>query len=318
MVNLLYLAKPTYGGWVTFNSYLAKINDTHIYKITKRTERKFREYGYGVKYQNITISDFMELDGEIVITALDKNFINLLSDFTKKVTIVIHDPTEFKSNKDVIIPFLKKNRVITIRESVKELLDKLGVNNIFKNHPYILDPDVTINKKKNRAVSISRIDYDKNTNIILEANKHLDKPIDIYGAKNDRYVYFKLKNIDSMREDDPESCYKGKFGKDQGALNNILCDKKFVVDLSSIKGDGGGSQYTFLEAIQYGCVLILNKKWLINNSIFIDGVNCLAVENTQELVNILTRIPSEEKLKTININAKRLLDEFINIDQWIF
>ena len=108
MVNLLYLAKPTYGGWVTFNSYLAKINKTHIYKITKRTEKKFREYGYGVKYQNITINDFMELDGEIVITALDKNFINLLSDFDKKVTIVIHDPTEFRSNKDLIIPFLKK------------------------------------------------------------------------------------------------------------------------------------------------------------------------------------------------------------------
>lgn len=318
MVNLLYLAKPTYGGWVTFNSYLAKINNTHIYKITKRSEKKFREYGYGVKYQNITINDFIELDGEIIITALDKNFINLLSNFDKKVTIVIHDPTEFRSNRDLIIPFLKKNKVITIRESVKELLDRLGIDNIFKNHPYILHPNININKKKKGAVSISRIDYDKNTNIILEANKLLDNPIDIYGAKNDRYVYFKLKNIDSMREDDPESCYQGKFGKDQQALNNILGDKKFVVDLSSIKDDGGGSQYTFLEAIQYGCVLILNKKWLIDDSIFIDGVNCLAVENAHELVNILNSSYSDEKIKTINFNAKKLLDEFININQWIF
>ena len=37
--NLFYLAKPTYGGWVTFTAHLSKKNDYPIYKITKRTEK---------------------------------------------------------------------------------------------------------------------------------------------------------------------------------------------------------------------------------------------------------------------------------------
>ena len=43
--NLLYLAKPIYGGWVTFTAHLSKKYDYPIYKITKRTEGKKRDYG---------------------------------------------------------------------------------------------------------------------------------------------------------------------------------------------------------------------------------------------------------------------------------
>jgi hypothetical protein len=35
--NLLYLAKPVYGGWVTFTAHLSKKYSWPIYKITKKT-----------------------------------------------------------------------------------------------------------------------------------------------------------------------------------------------------------------------------------------------------------------------------------------
>ena len=39
-MNLIYMAKPIYGGWVTFTAHLSKKKDYPIYKITKKTEKK--------------------------------------------------------------------------------------------------------------------------------------------------------------------------------------------------------------------------------------------------------------------------------------
>ena len=43
---------------------------------------------------------------------------------------------------------------------------------------------------------------------------------------------------------------------------DILLGCKFVIDLSLIKNDGGGTQYTFLEAIYNDCVLVLHNDWI--------------------------------------------------------
>ena len=71
--NLLYLAKPIYGGWVTFTAHLSQINNYPIYKITKKSEKTQRDYGYDCNYQNLCFSDILKLDN-ILITAIDKHF----------------------------------------------------------------------------------------------------------------------------------------------------------------------------------------------------------------------------------------------------
>ena len=38
--NLIYLAKPIYGGWVTFTAHLCLKYNCDLFKITKRTESK--------------------------------------------------------------------------------------------------------------------------------------------------------------------------------------------------------------------------------------------------------------------------------------
>ena len=79
------------------------------------------------------------------------------------------------------------------------------------------------------------------------------------------------------------------------------------MDLSVIKNDGGGTQYTFLEAIHQGCTLILHKKWVNQKkSIFKNGVNCLAVETPEELASIFNNT-SIIKTNLINKSAKKLL-----------
>lgn len=58
--------------------------------------------------------------------------------------------------------------------------------------------------------------------------------------------------------------------------------------MSTIKNHGGGSQYTFLEAIYQGCVLVLQREWIKHGSIFKEGINCLAVDTPEELATVLS------------------------------
>ena len=61
-----------------------------------------------------------------------------------------------------------------------------------------------------------------------------------------------------------------------------------MVDLTAIVSDGGGSQYTFLEGWDAGCVLVLNKKWGLSGDKTMDpNVNCLFVEDADELCEVL-------------------------------
>ena len=70
------------------------------------------------------------------------------------------------------------------------LKEKYNIDSLFLPHPFYEYP--ISNSKKHEAVSISRIDYDKHTELILKANELLKNKnknnIKIYGAKNDLYV----------------------------------------------------------------------------------------------------------------------------------
>lgn len=308
--NLVYMAKPVYGGWVSFTSHLALKKDYKLYRISNKTESKERPYGYGVNYRNLSIKDVVKLPN-LLITAVDKKFYEYLP-FIKGATIVIHDPTELKEE---VLDFIKRNNVITIRKTVQKLLkEKHGIKSKFLYHPLYEFPfDKTSIKKKTRNISISRVDFDKNTHLVVEANNKLAKKnqVEIYGALNDLYIYHKLRHTNFSKY------YKGKFGKDFEDLKGLLDNCKYMVDLSSIKNDGGGSQYTFLEAIYMECILVLNSKWVDNvKTPFKDGVNCFVVSSSEELVKLLKTDISEKKHKQITTNAKKLLKDHTSSRGW--
>jgi hypothetical protein len=111
--------------------------------------------------------------------------------------------------------------------------------------------------------------------------------------------------------------YYGMFDKSFSALSSILAQAKFVVDLTVLKYDGGGTQYTFLEAIHNGCALILHRKWLENEYVnpeycdFKEGYNCLAVANENELAEIIKKDPDTSKIVA---NARKLMDRHVKSD----
>tara|TARA_R110000851_G_scaffold56876_4_gene132859 strand:- start:3193 stop:4155 length:963 start_codon:yes stop_codon:yes gene_type:complete len=305
-ISLLYLAKPTYGGWVSFTAHLSLKYKYNILKLGSRTENRVRDFGYGATYRNVSMDFLLEIpSSKIIITAVDKHYREAI-EVLYGASLVIHDPTEFKMN----IPYDFFN-IITIRHTVHQTLMDNGVLNSFKKHPFYCFPK--LQKRKSTAVSISRIDFDKNIDIILEANKILSEPINIYGKQNELYVYHKLEKLGFKDH------YKGRFDKTFEALNKILAEAEFMVDMSSIKGDGGGTQYTFLEAIYMGCIIVLNSKWTnVNNSIF-NNNNCLIVDDGETLVSTLEnskKIENKYKLQGIIDNSKILLQAFILESDW--
>lgn len=314
-LSLVYLAKPIYGGWVSFSVHLAKKYNYRLYKVAKRTEKKVRPFGYNVDYQNIHIDDLLKLSN-ILITAIDKHYWNVLNKLPPETKIVIHDPTELKINKSNPNPLvqgeclLHNMKVYTIRETVqKYLVDNYNILSEFKLHPFY-NYNTPIQGHSYHSISISRIDFDKNIDIILEANKLIDDPkkrIKIFGAENRLYVHHKLAELNFY------DYWKGKFEKQyplQYQNKDILKDTKFVIDMSTIKSDGGGSQYTFLEAIYQNCVLILHRNWINQGSIFKEGVNCLATDNPKELANILI---SKKDYSSIVKESQKILKPHLNV-----
>jgi glycosyltransferase involved in cell wall biosynthesis len=299
------MARPIYGGWVSFTAHMALKYSLPLYKIGSRTEEKQRDYGYGVQYQNRAPSDLPK--GRILITAIDKTYYEFLDKMPDGTMIVIHDPTEVSGKgKEPVLKALARFKVITIRESVKKFLkDQFGIKSKFVVHPFYEYP-FTKAKDPGGAVSISRIDFDKHTDIILKANKQLKDPIDIYGAINRQYVFFKLNDLGFKR------FYKGPFEKSFEDLDDILADAKYVVDMSVIKNDGGGSQYTFLEAMYQGCALVINAKWVEGSKTeFEDGKNCFVVADEEELVSLMNKDPSTARVIK---GGKELLKPHIEVN----
>ena len=101
--------------------------------------------------------------------------------------------------------------------------------------------------RESHAVTISPVDFDKNTDLILLTNQLIQDPskrIQIFGAENRLYVHHKLGDLDFY------AYWKGKFDKSYPILykGKDLTKDPYVVDMSTIKHDGGGSQYTFFRS----------------------------------------------------------------------
>ena len=197
-------------------------------------------------------------------------------------------------------------KLLSFIEKTTEVL--LKKDSIYLKHPFY-QYDKPSYDKINKCVSISRIDFDKHTDIILKSNLICDNKIIIYGAENRLYVHHKLKDLNFHH------FWRGKFTKSYPILdadgNDILGPSKYMIDLSIIKNDGGGSQYTFLEAIYNNCILILHNDWISQGDIFQHNVNCLGVSNENDIKNILE---SDTDYSHIIQNSQKLLIDHISVD----
>ncbi len=257
-ILIAYLAKPRYGGWVTFTAHLHRgLRDAGyepiLVKVGNRTEKQLRNFGRKIHYRNLSATDLLSVSKGIptIIAAMDKHHHDVANQMLKAgVPIVIHDPTELKPE---VVAQVKNANVVVIRDFMMKHLPHATMI----HHPYAPKRPARSTDRK-PAVALSRIDFDKHTELIVQANQKLVTPIDVYGFCNSMYAHFKLEEVDP----DWKRNYHGTFDADDlYAATRLATGYERVVDMSAIKGDGGGTQYTFLEAIDAGASLILNRDW---------------------------------------------------------
>ena len=307
--NLVYMAKPIYGGWVTFTAHLNLKYNYPLFKIGKRSESNRRNYGYEVSYQNLKMGDILKKPN-LMITAIDKHYYEYLPHFPKGTYLVIHDPTELKGKDNPVVKHIHNFRILTIRETVQKYLkDNFNIDSEFKVHPFYEYNKDCKESLEHKCVSVSRIDFDKNTDLLLKANLQLgdEQKIQIFGAENRLYVHHKLAQLNF------KEYWKGKYNKEYPLLyenKDILKGSKYMIDMSTIKNDGGGTQYTFLEAIYNDCVLILHDEWIDKGILFTRGKNCLGCRDENDISQILNEDLDHSKLVK---ESKKILKKHIDV-----
>lgn len=308
-VSLPILVEPTVGGWITYTAHLAQglINAGYtpiIMRIGKRTLRGTKSFSGSIQYINTTLEDALRFSDGIptIVTAVDaKNRQNLQPFLDRGASLVIHDPTEF--DKDFIAE-LQGADIITIRQTISDKLAELGLANRYTPHPYHrADPDNT--PKHHGAIALSRIDWDKRTEIIVAANTLLpdDKQILIYGKLNSQYEFHKLKPIDENWRRN----YVGNWSPKAPLSYPVQLARRAtqVIDLSIIQGDGGGTQYSFLEAFDAETPLTIHKRWLTGNPKYDEIAQaCIAIGSPEELAEQIQnpQIPDTDLVHEILAN----------------
>lgn len=291
--NLLYATKVNIGGWATFTVHLVHLleaagHTVDLLKIGANTEPFTRPFGeHGVRYQNIAAGDLVarcitgadHSTGPTIIAALGKHYVEDVKPLIAKgAGVVVHDTAESTNRMEEV------RRPWVIRKKLAEYFDEA----VFIRHPYVRhDPAGADYSWKGRRgfYATSRVDFDKNTTMILDANR-LGAGISIVGFENRLYTKFKV-----MPEYPEWVQSPGTHPRSGSASFELLQRAKGMVDLTDIKGDGGGTQYTFLEAWDAGAIPIIGRWWIDNGfkggDDMVDGKNCVAISDAEELARVV-------------------------------
>ena len=269
-VALLLLANPTVGGWPTFTAHLARGlleigMQPQLFRVSQKTEKIHRLFGRGLTYQNLNRRTAAVLPREMptIITAVGKAHADTARNVVEAgADLVIHDPTELRGPEMDDLLGATTRPIVTIRPTVAKLLREKGLAAQTIPHPYSRWIGGSLGERKKHAIAYSRVDFDKGTHLIVEANMRLprEQQVEIWGALNRIYAHHKLDGIDPTWRRNYRGGWPAKTSLWQGAA--YAASARYAVDLSAIKGDGGGTQYSFLEALDAGTPLIINRAWL--------------------------------------------------------
>lgn len=286
--NIIYATKVNIGGWATFTVHLCNLlaqngHEVNLIKIGNNTESKTRPFGqHGIRYRNVAAKDLGGLfigGARVIVAALGKHYVEQVEPLLHAgAGIVVHDTAESTNRMESV------KRPWVIRKALAPLFEDA----VFIRHPYVRHRQETclpMSRRKGYAAT-SRVDFDKNTAMILDANR-AGAGIEIVGFENRLYTKFKIMPHYPEWVQSPGT--HPRSGADSFELLRV---SRGMVDLTDIKGDGGGTQYTFLEAWDAGAVPIIGEWWVQKGDDMRPGENCYAVSSADELAKLCKRWPS--------------------------
>lgn len=303
MINLLYLNDFPVCGEGVFTAHLCRglegIGEEYRLLKLKNVSRPetYRNFGFGLKYRNVGMTQLRMMtkyDEPILIVAPGKRHSESIERLSGLgVRMVVHDSRELRHGWNPT----KLYRPVVIRDAMKKLVH----GSVWLPHPYQRryeeKPQELAYSAKKGYVSVARVDYNKNTHLILAANRLLpaSMKVRIVGRENRMYSYHVL------RKKFPEWSGSQGFSCDDLHEGVVQCLPRVgCVDMTIMPdGDGGGTQYTFFEAIDAGTVPIVHPTWPRRGDEMRAGFNCMSpVDDDPETIARLLRRLHEERAAT--------------------
>lgn len=279
--------------------------DSMVYKIGKKTEKRERVYAGRIVYQNVSIDDFIKLPGSIFIFEpkadgpVDNEVFSWGMELyrQRKATLFLHDIFDTQ-NPDLLGAVFDRNGqgVFCARPAVLELCGGTRVLLPYWRDTYARVP---WGKRTHHAAFMSRISNEKRFRLALDANRLLPKnmQIEFIGAPNRLHVHYMVEKYPEL-----EPLLSSK-GYPMDAAVEILSQYKFGVDITRYKGEYGFIQYVTLEAMEAGAIPVLDTIAAGDTLLEEDA---FTAETTEELVGIL-QLPVNTR------NAENLWEEYDKI-----
>lgn len=298
-VALFFMYRSFGGGTTSYTVHLfegmrrAGLNPK-IYRVKERgeeRERPFAKYD-GVTYRNVDSEEALKIAGSTpsLMTApcnskfleFDPTIIAKLMKVGMRVTV--HDPNEFE-----IYDHLEKDRKSFVPFCIRPSMKKFFPRAVFVPHPYVREyqtKEYEHVKRPHLAVSVARVTFVKRTHLILEANAKLPEKsrVVLRGAENRLYTRFKVQRLFPKFKQG-----RSGFPMVWGASARECAAGTYAVDFTWFPDDGGGSQYSSLEAWDAGTVNVIHEDWLRYKGEMVAGENCLAVDGADGLARLLVR-----------------------------
>lgn len=201
--------------------------------------------------------------------------------------VVVHDSKEARLYEKLgLIDDILSSRPIVVRKAALEYLDK---DAIFVPHPYLREAPYRLIDCR-PAASIARFTFAKRQKDLILANARLgSQVISILGQPNRMYLWtLRQQGIDTSQYEN------GKGFEGSGA--SVLANYAAAFDLGVFPApDGGGTQYTFLEAWDAGTINVINEAWIRPDDDMVPGENCLTVRDVDDIVEKVAQIEADPK-----------------------
>lgn len=288
-MNVLFMSPNSNGGTVTYTAHLMyalECKPRLRRYIGGKDQSKPRDFGYGQLYLNTSFDTLRKLVKEepTIIAHAHSDYVEEVEELVKLgAWFVIHDPGDARC-----FPSLTSSkRVIVIREA--NLVH--CPNATYIPHPFVRSMDRAKlpihSRRKTHAVTLSRLASNKKTAWILEANRLLPKKqrIELRGVESRMYTWGLTHKYPEFKQDPTRG-----WPKVMGAAEQIAARARWLVDMTDMPGDGGGSQYTFLHAIDAGCAIMLNATWPTAKGVWKPGKNCLVADGPESLAAQLRKV----------------------------
>jgi hypothetical protein len=302
-VALFYFLKQIFpSGMTTFTAQLYKAlqmagHTPHLYRVKEDGDGRARRFGgfRDVDYRCITPTEARTVARHIpsLMTASARvtNFPFIHTLLKDGMRAVLHDPTEFRNlDPSGGVPKLPQPPICIRKRMLNWYKD-----GTFIPHPYArrVDDDVINVPRSLRAISLARVAPMKRPVFVLDANRLLGKKdrIPLLGEEYRLYTY----NLQKK--------YADVFAQKKGArrwpsdFTDILRRSRYHVDMTKIEGDGGGTQYSILEAMDAGCINVLHRDWFDVKGDLILGKHALAVSTPEELAaTVMSVFPADDEI----------------------